>query len=577
MNNQAILDRAKIWLNDKFDTETRKQVEHLIQNNQKELNESFYQNLEFGTGGLRGIMGVGTNRMNIYTVGMATQGFANYLKKEFNNQDIKVAIAYDCRNNSKLFAQTTANVFSANGFTAYLFETLRPTPELSYTIRKLGCMGGVVITASHNPKEYNGYKAYWNDGSQLVSPHDKNVVNEVAKISNIDDVKFNADQSKINIIGKDLDDSYIKDILKLSISPQLIQKHNNIKIVYSALHGTGSILVPRCLKAAGFKNIHTIKEQDINDGNFPTVKSPNPEEGEALTLALIKAKEIDADIVMATDPDADRVGIAIKNNKGEFILLNGNQTGAIIMHYILTQYKKNNLLKDNDYIVSTIVTSEIIEKIAKKNNVEYIDVLTGFKYIAEVIRVNETTKRFIAGCEESYGYLIGDDVRDKDAISACFIISEIVAWAKENQKTMFDILIDIYKQYGLYIERLLSITKKGIDGLAEIKLMMDNYRLNPPETINKSKLITIKDYLTLTETNIITGEKKKINLEKSNVLQYFTADGSKISVRPSGTEPKIKFYFSVNSSFEQSDNYYNKIESLNNKISNIITDLKLDI
>lgn len=575
MNNNEIIERAKLWLSDKFDVATRNEVESLINNDKKVLTEAFYQNLEFGTGGLRGIMGVGTNRMNIYTVGMATQGFANYLKQTFTGVDIKVAVAYDCRNNSKLFAETTANVFSANGIEVYMFDSLRPVPELSFAIRHLACSGGVMITASHNPKEYNGYKAYWNDGSQLVAPHDKNVVKEVSKITNIDEVNFKADTKKIHIIGDDIDKIYLENVLKLSLSPDLIVKHKDLKIVYSPLHGTGGVLVPRCLGVAGFTNVEVIEEQMITDGNFPTVKSPNPEEGEALTMAINRAKKIDADIVMATDPDADRVGIAIKNGEGEYVLLNGNQTGSIIMHYLITKMKELGTLKPDDYIVSTIVTSDLIARMAEMYHVGFECVLTGFKYIAEVMRVNEGKKRFLAGCEESYGYLVGDFVRDKDAVSACFILAEIVAWAKEQKKTMFDILLDIHIIHGLYREDLLSITKKGIDGNAEIKKMMDNFRNNPPKKINGETVILVIDYLEGTEKNVILGTTKQLTLEKSNVLQFYTELGTKISVRPSGTEPKIKFYFSVFMEFFKNDDYEGKFWYLGERIKRIKADLNL--
>lgn len=574
--DKRIIEKAQVWLDGNYDEETKKQIRDLMANDPIELVESFYQDLEFGTGGLRGIMGVGTNRMNKYTVGMATQGLANYIKKMFlNEKDIKVAIAYDSRNNSKYFAQITAEVFSANGIKVYLFNDLRPTPVLSFTIRELGCQSGVVITASHNPKEYNGYKVYWSDGGQLISPHDVNVIKEVQKITDISAVKFSPIKENISLIGNDIDNIYINKVKGLSLSPEIINRQKNIKIVYSALHGSGVNLVPHCLKEFGFINISTVKEQDVSDGNFPTVKSPNPEESAALTLALQKAKEINADLVMATDPDADRVGIAVKNKNNEFVLLNGNQTATLLIYYLIKKWKENNKLKGKEYIVKTIVTSELLKEIAIKNNIESIDVLTGFKYIADIIKQNEGKKSFIGGGEESYGYLVGEFVRDKDAVISCCLIAETAAWAVDNGKTLFDLLIDIYLEYGYYKESLLSLTKKGKDGAEAIQKMMNEYRTNPPKLINNSEVILIKDYQTRKEIYPLTGEEKEIDLPKSNVLQFFLKDKSKITVRPSGTEPKIKFYFGVRELLEDKDKFILANELSDKKINDIINSMKL--
>ena len=568
----TIRKKAKIWLNDNFDLETRKEVESLLQlENEKDLIEAFYKDLEFGTGGLRGIMGAGTNRMNIYTIGMATQGYSNYLKNNFSEKEqIKVAIAYDCRNNSHLYAETCANIFSANGFYVYLFEDLRPTPELSFAIRHFGCQGGVVITASHNPKEYNGFKAYWDDGGQLISPHDTNVIDEVRKITNISQINFKGNKENIEIIGEDIDKIYLENISKLSLSPDAIKRNNDLKIVYTPIHGTGVKLVPDSLKKFGFKNIYNIEEQDKTDGNFPTVVSPNPENAEALKMALDKAKEIDADIVMATDPDADRVGIALKDNSGKFKLLNGNQTGAVLIYYLIKRWKELGKLKGKEYIVKTIVTSELLVDIANKFNVEYYDVLTGFKYIADIMKQNEGKKSFIGGGEESYGYLAGEFVRDKDAVMSCALIAEAAAWAKDNNKSFFDILIDIYLEFDFYKEELMNLVRKGKEGAEEIVTLMTNFRDNPPIEIAGSKIVRIKDYQKSTNKNIETGAIKEINLPSSNVLQFFLEDGSKISVRPSGTEPKIKFYISVKSELDRRENYNKVNDLLNDRISQIL-------
>lgn len=574
--DKNILERANKWLNEAYDIDTRNIVKDLIEKDPAELTECFYRDLEFGTGGLRGIMGVGTNRMNKYTVGMATQGLANYILRMFpGKSDCKIAIAYDSRNNSKYFAQITAEVMSANGIKVFLFENLRPTPELSYAIRYLGCQSGVVITASHNPKEYNGYKAYWDDGGQLISPHDTNVIDEVLKITEISQVNFNGNQQLIEIIGENVDKVYLEKLKSLSLSPELIKKHKDLSIVYTALHGTGITLVPRALKELGFENIHIVEQQDIPDGNFPTLKSPNPEEKAALEMAIEKAAKVNANLVLATDPDADRVGIAVKNDKGEYVLFNGNQTASVLIYYLMNKWKENGKITGNEYIVKTIVTSELLKDIALKNGVASYDVLTGFKYIAEIIKRLEGKQTFIGGGEESYGYLIGDFVRDKDAVISCCIIAEMAAWAAESGKTFYDILIDLYAEYGFYKEDLLSITKKGKSGAEEIQQMMADYRKNPPLNINGSKVIMIKDYKLQSSVDCLKNTTEKIDLPQSNVLQFFTEDGSKITVRPSGTEPKIKFYFGVKDQLPSKDEFETVNKKLEAKIEAIIADLKL--
>lgn len=574
--DKTVLNRVNKWLEGNYDATTKKQIKELLSTNPDELIDSFYTDLEFGTGGLRGIMGVGTNRMNQYTVAMATQGFANYLLKNHPKENnLKVAIAYDSRNNSKAFAKITANVFSANGFYVYLFSDIRPTPELSFAIRFLGCCGGVVVTASHNPKEYNGYKAYWSDGGQLIAPHDKNVIAEVTKIKSIDEVKLTPNKNLIKIIGADIDKAYLKEVKALSLTPKLNKKHRFLKIVYTPIHGTGYKLVPKILEKFGFDNMFSVNEQFKPDGNFPTVKSPNPEESEALSKALYLADLVDADLVLATDPDADRVGIAVKDNNNKFVLLNGNQTAVILLSYILEKWKELKKFKGNEFIVKTIVTTEMLKEMADYYKVECPDVLTGFKFIADIILQYEGKKQFIAGGEESYGYLVGDFVRDKDAVSACAMISEACANAIENNKTLFDILIDAYIKFGFYKEHLLSITKKSKDGLEEIKQMMTDYRTKPPTEINKSKVVMIKDYLTQTETNIENKTTKPIALPKSDVIQFFTADGSKVTVRPSGTEPKIKFYFGVKTTLKSKAEFDNTNSKLDQKIKDIIKSLKL--
>ncbi len=570
-----IRTKAESWLSKEFNEETRKEVREMLEKDEKKLVDAFYQDLEFGTGGLRGIMGAGTNRMNIYTLGMATQGLSNYIIKQCGNTGIKVAIAHDCRNNSRYFAETTANIFSANGFEVYLFESLRPTPELSYAIRLYKCQSGVVITASHNPPEYNGYKAYWNDGGQVVAPHDDGIIAEVRKIVSVNDIRFKGDKNKIRSIGKETDDLFLNEVHKMSLNPDIIKKFSNIPIVYTPIHGTGITLVPAALKLYGFKNIISVPEQDVPDGNFPTVKSPNPEEPDALKLALRKAVGTNAELVMATDPDADRLGLAVRNSKGEFILLNGNQTGVILVWYILSQYKELKKYKGNEYIIKTIVTSDLIERIAEAYNVEYFNVLTGFKFFAELIRENENTKKYIGGGEESYGFLPGDYVRDKDAVSSCALAAEATAWAKNNGMSLFELLLDIYVKHGFYKEKLINIVRKGKEGAGEIKAMMTGYRNSPPEMINNSKVIKINDYQTQLSHDLIKRTKTKITLIKSDVLQFYLADGTKISVRPSGTEPKIKFYFSVNTKLASSDKFEETEKILDKRIADVIKDMKL--
>ncbi|MBA7527872.1 Phosphoglucomutase [subsurface metagenome] len=575
---QQVKQRANIWLDGNFDEETKARITDMMENDEDELIDAFYRDLEFGTGGLRGIMGVGTNRMNIYTVGMATQGLCNYIKKEFIESDtIKVAVAYDCRNNSRLFAETTAKIFSANQFKVYLFESLRPTPELSYAIRFYGCKSGIVITASHNPKEYNGFKAYWSDGGQVISPHDKNIIQEAKKITNIDEVRFEGTQKNIQIIGDELDERYTNKIKTLSLSPEIIERNKDLKIVYTPIHGTGVVLVPLVLKKFGFQNIYTVPEQDKTDGNFPTVRSPNPEEPAALAMALDKAREVDADLVMATDPDGDRVGIAVKNHNNEFVLLNGNQTAALLVHYLLSARFTKGKLKGNEYIIKTIVTSELLSEIAEKYNVEHFDVLTGFKYIADIIKKHEGKKEFIVGGEESYGYLAGEFVRDKDAVMSCALIAEATAWAKDKDKSLYDQLIDIYLEYGFYLERLVNIVKKGKSGAEEIQKMMDDLRNTPPETINNSPVMLIHDFQTQTTYDLLSHLRYQITLPKSNVLQFILKDASKISVRPSGTEPKIKFYFSVKGELKNRDDFEKVKSLLEKKIDDIILSLGMRI
>ena len=573
--DSAIQQKVNQWLLGSFDQETKNQIAKLQQENPDELADSFYQNLEFGTGGLRGIMGVGTNRMNKYTVGMATQGYANYLKQSFPGLDVKVAIAHDSRNNSRFFAETTAHVFAANGIKVFLFEALRPTPELSFAIRTLGCQGGVVCTASHNPKEYNGYKAYWDDGAQLIPPHDKNVITEVEKIASVDDVKWNGGDENITIIGKEMDEKYIEMVKGLSVYPDVIAKHSDLKIVYTPIHGTGITLVPQVLEKFGFKNVNIVEEQQTPDGNFPTVAYPNPEEKETMGIGLNKAKELDADILLGTDPDADRVGIGIKDNHGDWILMNGNQTAVLAFNYLLEARKTKGIAQPNDMIITTIVTTGMADGLAKGNGVACYRVLTGFKWISEMIRLKEGKENYVVGGEESFGLMIGDKIRDKDAISAVALLCEMAAYEKENGKTLFEKLIELYIKYGFYKENLISITKKGMDGQQQIAAMMQGYRDNPPKLINGSPVVQLLDYNSGKGVNPQTGEEWPINLPKSNVLQFITDDGSLISARPSGTEPKIKFYFSVKEPLDNAGQFDEVNKKLDAKINSIIGDMQL--
>lgn len=552
MGNEDLLKqvtaKAQIWLGDGYDEETKAAVRAMLDNEDKtDLIEAFYKDLEFGTGGLRGIMGAGTNRMNIYTVGAATQGLSNYLKKAFADlPQIKVAIGHDCRNNSRKFAEVAADVFSANGIKVYLFDALRPTPEVSFAIRELGCQSGVILTASHNPKEYNGYKAYWNDGAQMIAPHDKNTIDEVNKITSVKDVKFRGNAELIEIIGEEIDRQYLDRIKTLSLSPEAIAHHHDMKIVYTPIHGTGVKLIPASLKNFGFTNIIHVPEQDVVSGDFPTVVSPNPEEPAALDMAIKKAIETDAELVMASDPDADRIGIAVRNDKGEFVLVNGNQIVMIFLNYLMTRNKELGLLKGNEYIVKTIVTTETIKTIAEQNGFKMYDCYTGFKWIASVIRENEGKARYIGGGEESYGFLPEDFVRDKDSVSSISLMAEIAAWAKDKGMTMYQMLQDIYIKYGYSKEKGISVVRKGKSGAEEIVAMMKNFRENPMKELGGSPVILIKDYASLEATDVVNGTKSKLDMPvTSNVLQYFSADGSKVSIRPSGTEPKIKFYIEV--------------------------------
>ena len=560
MENNLLDDvkkKAQLWLDGNYDADTKAAVKALMDNaDTTELIESFYKDLEFGTGGLRGIMGVGSNRMNIYTVGSATQGLSNYLKKEFAGQSISVVVGHDCRNNSRLFAETAANIFSANGIKVYLFEDLRPTPEISFAIRHLGCQSGIVVTASHNPKEYNGYKAYWADGAQVIAPHDTNIISEVNKIKSVDDVKFTGNPELIEIIGENVDSVFLEKISKLTLSPDSIRRNKDMKIVYTPIHGTGATLIPRALKMYGFENIVDVPEQNVLTGDFPTVVSPNPEEPAALAMAVEKAKAVDADMVMASDPDADRLGIAIKNNKGEWILVNGNQTAMLFIYYLLTRWSELGKLKGKEYIVKTIVTTEMIASIARKFNVPYFDCYTGFKWIAAVMRENEGKMQYIGGGEESYGFLAEDFVRDKDAVSACVLIAEVAAWAKDNGKSLYDLIQEIYVKFGFSKEKGISVVKKGKSGAEEIKEMMTRFRSNPPKELAGSPVTIIKDYGTLRQIDLLAGQTTELEMpETANVLQYFTQDGTKVSVRPSGTEPKIKFYIEVKLPLASADEY----------------------
>ena len=571
---QAILDKVDIWLNGNYDETTKSAIRAMLSNEQ-ELADAFYKNLEFGTGGLRGVMGPGTNRINQYTIGMASQGFANYLLATFPGTQIRVAVAHDSRNNSRFFAETTAHVMAANGIQVFLFEDLRPTPELSFTIRHLKCHGGVVCTASHNPKEYNGYKAYFHDGGQLVPPHDENVIKEVNNISSVDEVKWSGGESNIHIIGKEIDQAYIDMVTKLSIYPDVISRQKNLKIVYTPIHGTGITLVPAVLKSFGFTNLNLVDQQINPDGNFPTVVYPNPEESEAMKLGLDKAKEIDADILLGTDPDADRVGLGVKDNNGNWVLLNGNQTAVLAFNYIIEARKKKGLAKENDMVAKTIVTTDLIDIIAAQNDITCYNVLTGFKWIAELIKEKESSENYIIGGEESYGLLIGDQLRDKDAISAVALLCEMAAYEKDAGRSLFTKLLDLYVQYGLFREDLISITKKGRDGQAAIAEMMDKFRNHPPTSLAGIPVTGLYDYEKQEAKNLLDGQVTDINLPRSNVLQFILKDGSKISARPSGTEPKIKFYFSVQGKLENPSVFDQRYTELGQKIDMITAELGL--
>ena len=575
--DQAIREKAQVWLNSPIDADAKAEIERLLKpENEAELTESFYKDLEFGTGGLRGIMGIGSNRMNKYTVGVATQGLANYLQKTFPGEELKVAIAHDSRNNSRFFAETTAAVFSAAGIRVYLFEDLRPTPELSFAIRELGCHSGVVLTASHNPKEYNGYKAYWNDGAQLIPPHDKNVITEVKSIAGIGAVNFEKNDALIESLGTEMDEKYRAMIKGLSVAPDAIARQKDLKIVFTPIHGTGVVSVPPALEAMGFTNVRVVEAQSEPNGNFPTVVYPNPEEQEAMSMALKEAEAWDADLVMATDPDADRVGIGVKNQHGQWQLLNGNQTGSLLLYYLLRAWEEKGKLTGKEFIVKTVVTTDLIDAMAADFGVECPNTLTGFKWIANIIREEEGKKQFIAGGEESYGYLIGDAVRDKDAVASCAMIAEMVAYAKDKGLSLFDLMVEMYLKYGFYLENLKSITKKGKSGAEEIAAMMERFRTQPPATLGGSRVLKFRDYQAGVEKDLESGEETKLDFPKSNVLQFFTKDGSKISARPSGTEPKIKFYFSVNGPLASADKFDEIQALLNTKIDHIVDQLNLE-
>lgn len=571
---QATQEKINNWLSGNYEQAVKDEIMRLQSKNIEELEDAFYKNLEFGTGGLRGLMGIGTNRMNTYTVGMATQGYANYLKQCFSN--VSVAIAYDCRNNSKFFAETTANVFAANGIKVYLFEALRPTPILSYAIRALGCKGGVVCTASHNPKEYNGYKAYWDDGAQMVPPHDKNVIIEVEKISKVEDVKWTGGENNIILLGAAMDEQYLQMVKSLSVYPDVCSAEHDLKIVYTSIHGTGITLVPKALEKFGFTNVTIVEEQMVPDGNFSTVVYPNPEETEAMTLGLKKAAAINADILLGTDPDADRVAIGIKNKKGEWFLLNGNQTAALAFNYMIEARKAKGIAQPNDMVIKTIVTTEMIEAIAKANGVSCYSVLTGFKWISKMIKEKEGKEKYIIGGEESYGLMIGDEVRDKDAVSAVTLCCEMAAYEKNKGRSLYDKLIDLYVQYGFYKEGLISITKKGMNGAKEIADMMEGYRNNPPKTIDGVGVEELLDYKLQVGKKLTTSETFTLDLPKSNVLQFCLADGTKISARPSGTEPKIKFYFTVNTKLNSAEEFDATEKILDDKINRIVLEMGLN-
>lgn len=572
-----VKERAERWLSDSYDEETRKKVKQLIDNDPKELTESFYKDLEFGTGGLRGIMGVGTNRMNVYTVGMATQGLSNYLKKAFPDEPIRVAVGHDSRNNSRLFAERVADIFAANGFKVYLFDSLRPTPELSFAIRHLHCHSGVVVTASHNPKEYNGYKAYWSDGAQVVAPHDRNIIAEVQKITSPDQVMiWKGDRSEnIEILDETFDQIYLEAVHGLSLSPDAVERYHDMKIVYTPLHGTGVILVPESLRKYGFTNILTVKEQNIPDGNFPTVESPNPEERSAMKMAIELAESEKAEVVLATDPDADRIGMALRDENGQYVLLNGNQTCSLLVYYIVKRWSELGRLRGKEYIVKTIVTTELVARIAESFGVRHFDCLTGFKYIATVMRNHEQTMQYICGGEESFGFLAEDFVRDKDAVSACSLAAEAAAWAKSQDMTLYELLKEIYVRYGFFREALVSVVRKGKEGQEEIAKMMSDYRSDPPRSLGGSPIVVIKDYLNGEALDLATGSKTPIDMERSNVLQFTTADSTVVSIRPSGTEPKIKFYFGVRAELNDTARFGEVQAELDGKIESIKKEMGL--
>ncbi len=572
---QQILERVEKWLTGNYDEATKSAIREMQANQPDELADAFYRNLEFGTGGLRGIMGVGTNRINQYTIGMATQGFANYLLHFFKGEQVRIAIAHDSRNNSRLFAEITSNVMAANGIQVYLFESLRPTPELSFTIRHLKCHGGVVCTASHNPREYNGYKAYFNDGGQLVPPHDKNVIKEVEKIELVDEVKWKGGEANIHLIGVEMDNEYIKMVKSLSVYPEVIARQHNLNIVYTPIHGTGFKMVPDVLKSFGFTNINVVDEQMVPDGNFPTVIYPNPEESEAMSLGLKKAAELNADILLGTDPDADRVGIGVKDNHGNWVLLNGNQTAVLAFNYLMEARKKKGISQENDMVVKTIVTTDLIDLIATKNGVKCYSVLTGFKWIAELIKAKEAHENYVIGGEESYGLMIGNQLRDKDAVSAVALLCEMAAYEKDAGRSLFTKLVDLYVEYGLFREHLISITKKGRDGQAEIAAMMEKYRTAPPAQLAGIAVVGLYDYEKQEAKDLSNGQVCTIDLPKSNVLQFVLADGSKVSARPSGTEPKIKFYFSVQGKLNKADDFDHAYAALGAKIEQITAELDL--
>lgn len=572
-----VKERAEKWLSDSYDEETRKKVKQLIDNDPKELTESFYKDLEFGTGGLRGIMGVGTNRMNVYTVGMATQGLSNYLKKAFPDEPIRVAVGHDSRNNSRLFAERVADIFAANGFKVYLFDSLRPTPELSFAIRHLHCHSGVVVTASHNPKEYNGYKAYWSDGAQVVAPHDRNIIAEVQKITSPGQIMiWKGDRSEnIEILDETFDQIYLEAVHGLSLSPDAVERYHDMKIVYTPLHGTGVILVPESLRKYGFTNILTVKEQNIPDGNFPTVESPNPEERSAMKMAIELAESEKAEVVLATDPDADRIGMALRDENGQYVLLNGNQTCSLLVYYIVKRWSELGRLRGKEYIVKTIVTTELVARIAESFGVRHFDCLTGFKYIATVMRNHEQTMQYICGGEESFGFLAEDFVRDKDAVSACSLAAEAAAWAKSQDMTLYELLKEIYVRYGFFREALVSVVRKGKEGQEEIAKMMSDYRSDPPRSLGGSPIVVIKDYLNGEALDLANGSKTPIDMERSNVLQFTTADSTVVSIRPSGTEPKIKFYFGVRAELNDTARFGEVQAELDGKIESIKKEMGL--